>query len=252
MLALLIALLAPACGNDRVNAKSATRIMPLGDSITDGYGIPGGYRIDLWREVKDSGIDVDFVGSLQNGPTSLGDRDHEGHTGWRIDQIQASVDGWIRAYQPNVVLLLIGTNDILRQYRVPAASERLGSLIDRIYTLRPATKIVVSTIPPTANMTANVQIASYNAAVRKVVRTRAAARRPIWFVDGCGRFTSADLADGVHPNAAGYRKLAHAWHATLVKVLASTRLRTRSSSSGRDDRSEPIPLQLEGPSRPGW
>jgi lysophospholipase L1-like esterase len=234
MLALLIALLATACGDDRVDAKSATRIMPLGDSITDGYDIPGGYRIDLWRGVKDSGIDVDFVGSLQNGPPSLGDRDHEGHTGLRIDQIQASVDGWIRAYRPNVVLLLLGTNDILRHYRVPTASTRLGLLIDRIYTLRPATKIVVSTIPPTVSMTVNAQIASYNAAVREVVRTRAAARRPIWFVDGGGRFTSADLADDVHPNAAGYKKLAHAWHATLIRVLAPTRPRTRSSSSGRD------------------
>jgi lysophospholipase L1-like esterase len=223
-LALLIPLLATACGNARVNLKSAPRVMPLGDSITDGYGIPGGYRIDLWREVKNSGIDVDFVGSLQNGPLSLADRDHEGHSGWRIDQIHASVDGWIRTYQPSVVLLLIGTNDILGHYRVPAAPRRLGLLIDRISTLRPTTKIIVSTIPPTFNVTANVEIASYNAAVQTVVRTRAAARRPIWFVDGCGRFTAADLADGVHPNAAGYRKLAHAWHATLVNVLAATRL----------------------------
>jgi lysophospholipase L1-like esterase len=219
MLALLIPLLATACGN----ANSATRIMPLGDSITDGYNIPGGYRIDLWRAVEDSGIDVDFVGSLRNGPPSLADRDHEGHSGWRIDQIQASVDGWIRTHQPDVVLLLIGTNDILQHYRVPTAPGRLGLLIDRIYTLRPATKIVVSTIPPTVNVTANAHIASYNAAVREVVRTRAAAGRPVWFVDGCGKFTAADLADGVHPDAAGHRKLAHAWHATLVSVLASTR-----------------------------
>ena len=212
-----------ACRSAQVNAKPATTVMPLGDSITDGYGIPGGYRIDLWRSLEDSGIDVDFVGSLRNGPRSLADRDHEGHTGWRIDEIQASIDGWIRTYRPDVVLLLIGTNDILRHYRVPSAPKRLGSLIDRIYALRPVTKILVSTIPRTPNMTANAEIASYNAAVREVVRTRATARGSIWFVDGGGRLMPADLADGLHPNASGYRKLAQAWHAALVRVLASTR-----------------------------
>lgn len=31
------------------------RIMPLGDSITDGYNVPGGYRIDLEDELAADG-----------------------------------------------------------------------------------------------------------------------------------------------------------------------------------------------------
>jgi lysophospholipase L1-like esterase len=230
ILALLLPLLVAAtCAGAGIHSKSVTRIMPLGDSITDGYGIPGGYRIDLWRELKSSRIDFDFVGSQRNGPAQLPDKDHEGHIGWRIDQLRASVDGWIRTYQPDVVLLLIGTNDILRHYRVARAPRRLGALVDRIYAVRPATKIFLSTIPLIGIATANVQVAKYNAAVRQVVRTRAAARRPIWFVDGGRRLTSVDLADAAHPNAAGYWKLAQAWHASLVRVLSKTRHATANA-----------------------
>jgi len=37
------------------------------------------------------------VGSLSNGPNSLGDKDHEGHSGWRIDEIASSINGWLNA-----------------------------------------------------------------------------------------------------------------------------------------------------------
>src|SRR3982751_4842369 len=62
------------------------RVMPLGDSITEGTQVPGGYRIGLWQRVSSNGYRVDFVGSQFNGPSNLGDHDHEGHPGWRIDQ----------------------------------------------------------------------------------------------------------------------------------------------------------------------
>ena len=40
--------------------------MPLGDSITDGANVPGGYRVDLEDDLLSGGIAFDFVGSLSN------------------------------------------------------------------------------------------------------------------------------------------------------------------------------------------
>ena len=51
-----------------------------------------------------------------NGPANLGDHDHEGHSGWRIDQIDANVVDWLRTTTPRTVLLHIGTNDMLQNY----------------------------------------------------------------------------------------------------------------------------------------
>jgi lysophospholipase L1-like esterase len=225
LVASLLALtFAVGCAADHSAAR--LRIMPLGDSITDGHGIPGGYRIDLWRMLGARGIAVDFVGSLRNGPAWLPEKEHEGHSGWRIDQIQALVDASLRKYRPDVVLLLIGTNDILGHYRVGTAPERLGALVDQMAADRPAMEILVSTIPPTDSAILNRQVVRYNAAVRQVVRRRAAAGRPIWLVDGGGSLTRADLADGVHPNRTGYRKLARAWEAVPVRVLSPPRAAT--------------------------
>jgi lysophospholipase L1-like esterase len=191
------------------------RIMPLGDSITDGYNIPGGYRIDLEDALRASGIRFDFVGSQHSGARSLADQDHEGHIGWRIDEIQSHVGEWLATYKPEVVLLLIGTNDILQHYRIASAPDRLGTLVDLIHILRPTTKIFLSTLPPIANPADNSRVTTYNAVVIDLARIRARAE-PIRLVDGGRALTISDLADGVHPNAAGYSKLADAWHTALT------------------------------------
>src|SRR3982751_6728643 len=84
-------------------SNGGVRVMPLGDSITEGTQVPGGYRIGLWQRVSGAGYRVDFVGSQFNGPSTLGDHDHEGHPGWRIDQIDANISGWLGTTSPRTV-----------------------------------------------------------------------------------------------------------------------------------------------------
>src|SRR5947209_14639864 len=110
-------LAAPAPARASV-ASRPIRVMPLGDSITWGVGSSTGssYRADLWRRlVTQAGYHIDFVGSQQSG--SLPDTDNEGHSGWRIDQIAGGIDGWLATYQPDVVLLHIGTNDMNQNFQ---------------------------------------------------------------------------------------------------------------------------------------
>lgn len=61
--------------------------MPLGDSITDGITVWGAYRTRLWNNITSNGYNVEFVGSLTGGPADLGDKNHEGHSGWKVDHI---------------------------------------------------------------------------------------------------------------------------------------------------------------------
>ena len=216
---LLTALAAVTYTATRVEAATAVRVMPLGDSITDGFNVPGGYRIDLWQKVVADGYTIDFVGSQANGPASLGDRDHEGHSGWRIDQIDANIVGWLNTYRPKTILLHIGTNDITQNRDLPNAPNRLAALIDRITTTAPEAKLFVATIIPIPF--ADAQVRSFNAAIPQIVRTRAAAGRQVYLVDMYSALTAADLADGVHPNATGYSKMAATWYDALRAVPGS-------------------------------
>src|SRR5512142_3458852 len=151
----------------------AVKIMPLGDSITWGVGssTTSSYRADLWRLLTaGAGLAVDFVGSGQSG--SLPDTDNEGHSGWRIEQITASIDGWLAATTPDVVLLHIGTNDMNQNFDVANAPARLGQLLDRIHTDLPDAVVVVAAIVPSTDPTVNTRVNSFNAALPGVLASR--------------------------------------------------------------------------------
>lgn len=95
-----------------ITNNNPLKIMPLGDSITEGYlsSDIGGYRDDLWGLLTNNGYNIDFVGNRVRGNGNF-DRDHAGVSGERIDQVANRVNGLLNIYQPNAVLLMIGTND---------------------------------------------------------------------------------------------------------------------------------------------
>lgn len=210
----LLAVALLAAGTAGAQSNGGVRVMPLGDSITDGFNVPGGYRIDLWQSLVDGGYTVDFVGSQSNGPASLGDRDHEGHSGWRIDQIDANIVPWLQQTNPRRVLLHIGTNDMVQN--PDGAPARLSALIDRITATAPDTEVFVATIIPLPTLDATVR--SYNAAIPGIVQSKVDAGQQVHLVDMFSALTAADLADGVHPNAGGYAKMAAVWFDALQSV----------------------------------
>ncbi len=209
------------CGLRAPAAQAATPVMPLGDSITDGYNIPGGYRIDLEDRMIAAGSAVDFVGSLSNGPSALADREHEGHSGWRIDEIAGSASAWLATSKPQVVLLLIGTNDVIQNYALSTAPQRLSALVDQVVAGAPSATVLVSSLPPLADAAREQNVRAYNAAIPGIVDEKVAQGKRVRFVDMHPELTTAHLADGVHPNSAGYSRMAAVWEAALRPVLSA-------------------------------
>jgi lysophospholipase L1-like esterase len=212
---------APGVGIAAAESNGGVRVMPLGDSITDGLVVPGGYRIGLWQRFTAGGYRVDFVGSLSNGPASLGDHDHEGHSGWRIDQIDANIVNWLHATTPHTVLLHIGTNDIAQNDDLPNAPARLSALIDHITATVPTAEVFVAQIIPLGSPSLEAEVKTFNAAIPGIVQGKVAAGKHVHLVDMHSALTTADLADGVHPNAGGYDKMAAVWFNALLSVPGS-------------------------------
>jgi lysophospholipase L1-like esterase len=210
-------------GVDVASAESngGVRVMPLGDSITEGTQVPGGYRIGLWQRLAAAGYRVDFVGSQFNGPSTLGDHDHEGHPGWRIDQIDASIIGWLRTSNPHTVLLHIGTNDVLQNFNLSGAPGRLSTLLDHITATTPSAEVFVATIIPLSNSGQESAGRTFNAAIPGIVQSKVNAGKHVHLVDMHSALTTADLTDGIHPTATGYDKMAATWYGALQSVSGS-------------------------------
>ena len=223
-IAVAIATLPASRGNTapeqpRVMPVPISRIMPLGDSITDGSAVPGGYRVGLAQLLHASGQQFDFVGSMENGPPALADRQHEGHSGWRIDELHARAHEWVSTAQPDAVLLLAGTNDIWQRYDVDRAPARLLDLLVTIDRAAPGALIVVSTLPPFPERA--VEREAFNASLMTVISAaRARGIRAVVTTAG-STLSDVDLYDGVHPNETGHTKLAAGFYATLRPLAAN-------------------------------
>jgi lysophospholipase L1-like esterase len=218
----VFAALAPNAPAVRGAGATSAHIMPLGDSLTDGYNSPGGYRTYLWSKFSADNLTIDFVGSLVNGPTGLGDRDHEGHSGWRIDQIANSAVNWLNVYRPDIVLLLIGTNDMAQGYQLSTAPDRLSALIDQITSTLPDAHVVVSTIPRMSSSPYIERIQAYNSAIPGVVSQKQSAGKKVRLVDMYAVIAPGDLhTDGTHMADSGNRKMADTWYPAIQSILAT-------------------------------
>jgi Ca2+-binding RTX toxin-like protein len=207
--------------------STTLKTMPLGDSIT--YGVinsnsdteSGGYRTYLWDKFVADSLSVDFVGSMSNGPVSLGDKNHEGHRGWMIQDIANNIDGWLDTYKPDVIPLMIGTNNTNDVVSGNTIADRLGTLIDQIASRSPNTQLLVASIPPVdGSILTNERAqrtAEFNLALPNLVKSKVAQGKKVTFVDMRSELTLSDLAEGLHPNGDGYRKISDYWYDAIIK-----------------------------------
>jgi len=202
-------------------ARATLRVMPLGDSITYGVGSTtrGGYRVKLWQDCATAHLHVTFVGSQIDGPASLPYRENEGHPGWRINQIASRVVDWLKTYQPQVILLQIGTNDIVYNDHVSTAPQRLRSLLLQISETLPNAKILVAQITPLRNTRWDAEVVTYNAAIPAMVTSLAAQGLPVRYVDMYHAVPVSNLGDGIHPNDSGYASMASVWYHGLHAAI---------------------------------
>lgn len=212
------------------SVAAVTKIMPLGDSITSGVGdatYKSGYRYELYNNLKAANVSFDFVGSQVGG--TFPDNNHEGYPSRTISQIAGYSAKTVPTYQPDVVLLLAGTNNVkYTNANIQLALTDLEKLIDNTYTQQPTVTILVSSIPPMTKWAAGGRIFSpltdsnvkpYNTGIVSIVEKKKNVGKKIYFVDNFSVLIGADFADDLHPNTAGYKKMATKWNETLKIVL---------------------------------
>ncbi|MEU4215632.1 GDSL-type esterase/lipase family protein [Actinoplanes sp. NPDC026623] len=232
LLGLLVALAAVVASvllvTPAANAAAPTRIMLLGDSIT---GSNGCWRALLWQHLQSSGhTNVDFVGTLRNTYCSGSfDADNEGHGGYTATGIADNnqLPGWLSATNPNIVVMMLGTNDVWGNRGTPAILAAYTKLLGQMRANNADVKVLIAQILPMApsgcgNCNANVQ--NLNAAIPGWASANSTSRSPVRVVDQYTGFNPAqDTVDGVHPNdGTGIRKLEARFYPALTGLLGST------------------------------
>ena len=236
-------------------AGAVNKIMPLGDSITQGTssGVADpdfqvSYRKALYDKLWAAGYVVDdeiFVGTLISGESVADfDPDHEGHPGWRANEIvagrtgfeaQGKLDEWLNAEEPNIVLLHIGTNDVANGDEDWNEIEDILDVIDdyEFTTGKPVWVILALIIdrscdpfmPPCFK---SPETTAFNNNVRDFVFfPRQAGGDKIILVDmqnGAGinydRWDmGGDMWDNLHPFETGFSKMADLWFSGLMDIL---------------------------------
>ena len=215
----------PTCESD----GSCVRIMPLGDSITQG--MHASYRRPLWTALRDAGWDVDFVGSMNKGYLGRGevrdyDSDHEGHWGWFADDVLGRIDDWSAQANPDIVLMHIGTNDIGSGQSIRATADEVRQIIERLRVQNPGVHVLLAAIIPAAHPQMQEPIREFNRRLATLAATLDTAASRIIMVDHITGFDAGtDTYDGLHPNDEGIRKMSSRWFDALQPLLEAASAR---------------------------
>ena len=222
-----------------------TFIMPVGDSITYGYpgsaglGDNAGYRGTLYSLLTAGNYNFQFVGTTNGNPGSLpatpvNQQYHDGWSGWTVGDIAgvapySGVNGgrtngdittWLPALAaqnqtPNIIPLMIGTNNPGNGVDVATSISQYSTLIDRVFAADPGVELLAAQIVPFAGQAG--WVASYNSSLASLVAAKKAAGLNVKLVDLNTNFPANGMsADGVHPNNVGYEWMGQQWYNAML------------------------------------
>jgi acyl-CoA thioesterase-1 len=166
-------------------------IVAFGDSLTAGHGSGAdqNYPLLLQRELDSRGLRYRVVNAGVGGDTTSGGLERA---------------GTVLELKPVMVILEFGGNDGLRGLPIAATRDNLDELIATLK--RSGTQVVLAgmTLPPNYGP-------DYIRRFERIYKDLAAKHDvPLipFFLDGVGGRAEYMQADGIHPNAAGNRKVA--------------------------------------------
>jgi len=227
-------------------SANAISVMPVGDSITQGVRGECGYRRALSQALaKNPGCAVNFVGSrsgagdnsnVQTDVCAAQNNPHEATPGIQAEQLLTKIDSRITTYQPDVVLLHAGSNDIYNDRTVADTLADVSTLIDRVFIKQPNATVVLSNVIPwseespdplfyksfeKSNRDMFADTSHLSAGLASIASAKASAGKSVELADVRSNFDSDLMTiDGVHPNPVGEAHIANKMVNALYKLGA--------------------------------
>jgi acyl-CoA thioesterase-1 len=200
---LLPAAVLAAAGWDGRTGREGPLVAFLGDSLTEGYGLPldAAYPALLARELARRGRPIRALNAGRSGDT--------------LAEGAARLPAVLRE-RPDVLVVALGVNDALRGSSPDAAERTLRRVVAEARAASARVILVGTEAPPALATPHTRRFAS--------VYARVASDERLAFVPdllaGVADAPERMLPDGLHPNAAGQRRLAETVRDALEAVLA--------------------------------
>ncbi len=178
----------------------------FGDSLTAGFGLDPDLAFPaLVQElISERGWTYRVVNAGVSGETSSGGLR-------RID--------WLLRQDVDVLVLELGANDALRGTDLALTAENLQGIIDRARDRYPDVEVVLAGMQVPPNLGADYTEA-FAALFERLAEDNDAHLIPFLLAD-VGGVRELNLADGIHPNAEGHRRVADNVWAVLAPILAA-------------------------------
>jgi hypothetical protein len=237
--AVIIATLTPTHSAQAAEVD-ATRVMLVGDSITQGHRGEYTWRYFLWQQLQG----VDFVGSRTgtfsdfnwnyNGADAYADgafdQDHVATYGGQLamDGVRGcNAEGFcleqidpigerVAQYQPDIVVSMYGINDLTAR-TAPEVLADYRAWIERVRSGRADIDIVVTKLAWEWAAPAG-RVAEFNAGLDVIANELSTDASRIVVASMTEGYTQSDTRDNVHPTTGGYRKIARMMGRTLASM----------------------------------
>ncbi|KAE8829733.1 hypothetical protein PTNB73_06298 [Pyrenophora teres f. teres] len=221
--------------SSQVSAAGVVKVMPFGASIVSRC-----WRANLQTLLKSQSItNFDMVGSQTSKCSGAAiDQNHEGHPGSLATDFakNGNLVGWLDQNPPDVVIMLIGTNDVLAKKTVDDVLHAYDILLGQMRAKNENMQIVFSNLlpldPARFSQRAVDGIKALNTAIAAYAPSKSTLKSPVWFVDNFADFDAVkDTDDGEHPNlSTGVQKMANKFlDATKSAIRAADTLKRKRS-----------------------
>ena len=179
------------------------KILALGSSLTQGYGLPPGteFPVQLQAALKKAGIDAVVINAGVSADTSAGGLA-------RLD--------WSLADHPDAVILELGSNDMLRGIPPAVTEKNLRAILDKLKAAH--VKVLLTGMFAQRNLGADY-VQQFDAIYPRLAKDTNVLFYP-FFLDGVALTPALNQADGMHPNPAGVKVIV-ARMLPLVKKLVA-------------------------------
>jgi acyl-CoA thioesterase-1 len=185
---LLLLAAMPAMAVWAATADRPVKILALGTSLTQGYGLPPGteFTVQLQAALKTAGIDAQIANAGVSGDTSA---DGLSRLAWSL------------ADHPDAVILELGSNDMLRGIPPALTEKNLRAILDQLKKAH--VPVLLTGMKAQRNLGPDY-VKMFDAIYPRLAKEYGVLFYP-FLLDGVALNPKLNQADGMHPNPAGVK-----------------------------------------------